>query len=840
MSLKKNRTVLMLLFFVFLGVKAQKSNKTMALKEIITAIQNQHHLVFNYTNDRIESIKIIAPNVHLSLAEKIEYLQKNTSLSFENIDNMFINIYDSKFNLCGYLYNSIDQKPIANALILTNTHVQTTTNLKGYFEITSSQAIEVFIQANGFFLKKILLSKSEKCLDIFLNPQIINLDEVRANSILTTGIYKKNDGSFRIKPQQLGLLPGLIEPDILQTMQQIPGIGSADESVANINIRGSTHDQNLFLWNGIKMYQTGHFFGLISAFNPNLPHTIAIYKNGSSAFFGESVSGVVAISTTPEHASQNSFSIGANLINLDGYFKKAISKNGFIEIAARKSITDFIDTPTYDSYSNKAFQNTIITDFSENQNQNVNYSSDKKFNFYDLTFKYFDKIGLKNQFCIDFIGIEDKLNVNQTAMIKNTSKKENDELIQKNYGGSFSFERVWNKNTKTKINLYSTFYNLLATKKINQTNQILFQKNSVLENGLNIENDYIISNKISFNHGYQLRQTIITNLDEVNSFNSQENKGVLNTHALVFEGKYKDTVSRIHLTTGLRCNYFETFHKFITEPRIQFNYGLSKSVSLEILGELKSQTTQQIIDLQKDYLGIEKRRWILSDLNTVPIQQSKQLSVNISFKKNDWLFSLENFYKEVNGITSQSQGFQNQLELLKITGSYKVLGTEILIQKRINHFSNWLTYTYNSNKYTFQDFEPSVFFNNFHIAHALSWAGVFEKNNFNIALGARWNSGRPETTPATGFIDASNPVINYNYPNNERQDPFFQVNISSTYKWQDAKHTQYKIGLSILNLLNTQNEISEYYRISNLTNAIEEVKTFALKRTPNISFRIVF
>lgn len=168
------------------------------------------------------------------------------------------------------------------------------------------------------------------------------------------------------------------------------------------------------------------------------------------------------------------------------------------------------------------------------------------------------------------------------------------------------------------------------------------------------------------------------------------------------------------------------------------------------------------------------------------------------------------------------------------------MGTEILIQKRINHFSNWLTYTYNSNKYTFQDFEPSVFFNNFHIAHALSWAGVFEKNNFNIALGARWNSGRPETTPATSFIDASNPVINYNYPNNERQDPFFQVNISSTYKWQNTAHTQFKIGLSILNLLNTQNEISEYYRISNLTNAIEEVKTFALKRTPNISFRIVF
>ena len=98
-----------------------------------------------------------------------------------------------------------------------------------------------------------------------------------------------------MKPKKLGILPGLIEADVLQVMQQIPGINSVNESVSSINARGGTHDQNLFLWNGIKMYQTGHFFGLISVFNPNLAHTISIIKSGSSAFYGESVSSVVDI-----------------------------------------------------------------------------------------------------------------------------------------------------------------------------------------------------------------------------------------------------------------------------------------------------------------------------------------------------------------------------------------------------------------------------------------------------------------------------------------------------------------------------------------------------------------
>ena len=57
---------------------------------------------------------------------------------------------------------------------------------------------------------------------------------------LTKGIAKKNDGSITIKPKQIGHLPGLTEPDVFKTLQQIPGVISVDESISNINIRGGT------------------------------------------------------------------------------------------------------------------------------------------------------------------------------------------------------------------------------------------------------------------------------------------------------------------------------------------------------------------------------------------------------------------------------------------------------------------------------------------------------------------------------------------------------------------------------------------------------------------------
>jgi hypothetical protein len=266
-------------------------------------------------------------------------------------------------------------------------------------------------------------------------------------------------------------------------------------------------------------------------------------------------------------------------------------------------------------------------------------------------------------------------------------------------------------------------------------------------------------------------------------------------------------------------------------------------LNLEFLGEFKSQNSLQVIDLQKDYFGIEKRRWILANNTTIPIQKSKQASISVSYKKKDWLFTLENFYKKVTGINSASQGFQNQLEFVKINGDYEVVGTEILVQKKINRFITWLSYTYNDNNYYFPNLEKPVFSNNFELDHVVTWAGIYEQDNLKIALGSKWYSGRPETTPSSTAINytvPSNPTIDYNSPNNKHLSNFFQFNFSTTYKWKSSKEIQYKLGFSILNVFNQHNEINEYYRINSLNNSIEDVKTFSLGRTPNLSFRVNF
>ncbi|WP_339920770.1 TonB-dependent receptor [uncultured Flavobacterium sp.] len=839
------------LFFCFvfaLSIKAQDRNKAIALKDILQTIEKQHHVYFNYIDNEIVFIKIVPPKKSLSLKKTINYLQKKTNLFFENIDNKSITIFSNTAidtrKICGFVLAKEDNSPLEKVNIKFENGVGTSTNKKGYFELKKDKSTDLLISCVGYTSKKISLNdfQNNNCSKIYLEVELLELNNIITNLYLTSGISKKNYGTFEIKPKRLGILPGLIEPDVLQTMLQIPGIYSTDESISNINVRGGTHDQNLFLWNGIKMYQTGHFFGLISAFNPNLAHTISITKNGSSAFFGEGVSSVVAISSNPNKLEKNSFSAGINMINADVYSKFNINKKGFLEIAVRKSITDLVKTPTYKEYNNKAFQNTNIIDFFNKQNST--YSSDEKFNFYDITAKFSQKIGQKDHLIVDFITINDQLKVFQTSKINNVVLSENNNLSQKNYGANLSWKRNWNAKNYSTINVYSSSYALNAEKNKIQDNLIVRQENKVLDTGLKLENSKIIGSKFTFNTGYQLNEIGTVNLDQVNKpIFYRRIKEVLRTHAVIAEGKFNDTLSKIYLSTGLRLNYIEQFNKYILEPRLHFNYTATKHLNLEVLGEFKSQYSYQVIDQQEDYFGIEKRRWIVANNTTIPIQRSKQASINLFYTQKNWLITFENFFKKINGINSSGQGFQNQLEFVKINGNYETLGSEILVQKKINHFISWLSYAYNYNNYNFPNSSSPIFPNNFKLEHIISWAGIYQKKNLKLAIGSKWYSGKPTTSLKSDVINYSdflNPKIDYNSPNNKILDDFFQVNFSATYKWKDSNDIQYKLGFSILNLFNRKNEINEFHNINAITNSIEDVKTFSIHRTPNLSFRMTY
>jgi len=335
-----------------------------------------------------------------------------------------------------------------------------------------------------------------------------------------------------------------------------------------------------------------------------------------------------------------------------------------------------------------------------------------------------------------------------------------------------------------------------------------------------------------------LISTTITDTEKINNpFFNDKDKESLSTHVLFSAIKYRSDNKQTRAEIGGRFNYFNKFNLLLAEPRVSFNQRFLDFFTLEVLGELKSQTTTQIIDFETDFLGIEKRRWQLADQQEIPILKSRQLSLGLRYYRNKWLFSAEAYTKKVNDITSQSQGFQNQYQYAQIIGDYTINGIDFLVNKRFENLSAWVSYSLTNNNYNFDNLSNNRFPNNVEIVNSLSVAASYSINDFKFSGGVNWRSGKP-FTPLTqdGF---ENNIFQYQEANSSNLKNYLRVDISANKEFSLNENLNGYIGVSIWNLLDRKNIINAYYERPD-NRDIELVEQEALGLTPNFVFRLKF
>jgi hypothetical protein len=664
------------------------------------------------------------------------------------------------------------------------------------------------------------------------------LDEIVVTNFLTRGISTKDNGTVNVNPQEFGILPGLIEPDVLQTIQALPGIQSVDERVSNLNVRGGTHDQNLILWDGIKMYQSGHFFGLISAFNPYLTESVLVSKNGTSARYGDGTSSIIDMRSSNTVEEAFSGGTGFNLINVDVYSKIPLNDKTSMMISARRSLTDLIVTPTYDQYFKRIFQDTDITNNPGNTGNSL--SKNERFYFYDATFKLLYDISKKDKLRFNVLNIYNTIDYEEQSRINDVDESLNSELTQRNFAAGIEYERTFNSKLSAKAQIYLSNYDLYATNYDIFNDQRLIQENEVYDAGLKLHFNYDSDDNLSWFGGYQFTEVGISNLEDVNNpVFRRYIKEVIRSHALFNEVRFNSNSGNTRVRIGLRSNYIEKFSELFVEPRLSFSQRFANYFRVEILGEIKSQTTSQIIDLQNDFLGVEKRRWILANDEDIPVLESKQISAGVHYNRNKFLISLEVYLKEVEGITTRSQGFQNQYQFVNAIGSYRISGLDFLVNQKFDNISAWLGYSYSKNHYTFDDLNAGKSFpNNADVTHALTLAGTYTYDNFKLALGVNWRSGKPFTEP-DDVTPLENNGINYKSPNSSTLEDYLRADLSITYDFKIGYTSDAVIGLSLWNVFNRSNIINTYYTIDD-SDMINRIENQSLGITPNVSFRVTF
>lgn len=819
-----------------------------SLISVLKSLESRYEVRFSFVPSELEDSTVAPPDSDLKIADVLNYLRDNTPFLFSRINERYISVASNESSkpYCGKIIDSSTGEPLeAATVIVAQDGFGTTTDGDGLFLIPKKyKDLSFRIQYLGYqTIESNVNTLSENCAHLELMPTFSRLNETLIRNFLVKGIDLNRNGSITISTRNFGLLPGQTENDVLQMAQTLPGVESINETISTINTRGGSNDENLITWEGIRMFQTGHFFGLISAFNPNLTQNVDIYKNGTPARYGESVSGVIDMASSDSIAGQLQGGAGINLIHANAFVEVPINPRMGVQISGRGAINGIIQTPVYNTYAQRIFQDTEVTNIANNQ-QSMEIDAQEDFGFYDLGFKFLWNPTDRDKVRTSFLTINNNLDFTETLI--GAPESQTSKLEQRSVAGGASWTRDWSSQFSTRTQWYGSYYLLEALNTDIFTTQVLFQENEVLELGLSLETDWTINGLFTLNSGYRFSELGISNTQDVNlpRFRDFE-KDVLRSHIVHGSLQYESNNKKTTITGGLRANYFDKFNETLVEPRLHVFQKLGFGFAAQLSGEIKSQTATQRIDFESDFLGVEKRRWVLATDDEIPIKKSRQISMGLVYNKNNWFVNLEGFYKKVAGITSKSQGFQNQFQFVNTVGEYEVQGIEFILNKKIDRFSGWITYSYNTNDYRFDAFIPTEFPNNIDVRHSAKVAATYTFGKLKISSGLNWRTGKPFTTPIAGspfVIQNTIPVIQFNPPNENRLPDYWRWDISAEYLWNLSNGLDAKINFALLNITDRENTLNIRYVLEEEdgTVSVNKIEELSLGFTPNFSFQVNF
>ncbi|WP_420571480.1 TonB-dependent receptor plug domain-containing protein [Kordia sp.] len=722
------------------------------------------------------------------------------------------------------------------------------TTLSENFKAITQQTQLVFqkITARTYVLK------SPKKKKKTLKERTIDLDKVIISNYLTTGFSKNVDGAIEAIPKDFQTLPGFVEPDVLQSVQLIPGIQSPDETSTGLNIRGGTPDQNLILWDGIKMYQYDHFFGMISSFNPYVIEDVKIYKNAAAARYGNHISGVIDIQSHSKIPKKTVVGLGANMIYVDAFVQQPIGEKVAVIASFRRSYSDAFETVTFDEFSEQIFQNTKITDNNETFSDVLSLTNNT-FYFIDFTAKIIAELSEKSQLSVSAILSKNELDF--VSKFNEINRRTDDDLLINNRGIGISWEHTWTKKLTTALNVTTTQYDFeyLGEELLsNLFDYETIKKNKVSEIGLHFQSEYQLNKKHRFIGGYELtlnkldytigRQSDVI-FDPDFLISSEDSKNTI--HAIFGEHQLK--LNDWTIFSGIRASYATTLQSFFFEPRIHVAKKLSDEFNASFSAERQYQFVSQITEFETQDFGLENQVWVSADDTTIPVLQSEQIGIGTTYQYDSWNVDVEAYYKKISNLTSLTRGFDVEDSAISI-GNSTIIGLDVLAKKRFYNFTSLVSYALTRNEFQFDNLNnTNLFPGNFDIRHYLSFVQSAKFGNLELSLGWRYRTSRPYTL-ATGLEgdNADTVTIQYGERNGERLNPYHRLDFSAKYELKPFKSKDLKasFGISLLNIYNQKNILNRNYRVIVNTQSAEfqlrTIDKISLGRTPNFMVRLEF
>ena len=205
------------------------------------------------------------------------------------------------FSVNGYVQDKESGEKLIGCYVFDSANKKgALTNAFGYFSISQSEGdCKILARYLGYVDQSINLNiNKDTTIIIKLNTsQPFKTDEVTVvGSNPDVKLLQTQMGQMTMTNKDVKALPVFLgEPDVIRSLQILPGIQAANERSTGISVRGGSIDQNLFLLDDAPVFQISHLMGFFSVFNNDAVKDIKIYKGDIPANYGGRLSSIVDI-----------------------------------------------------------------------------------------------------------------------------------------------------------------------------------------------------------------------------------------------------------------------------------------------------------------------------------------------------------------------------------------------------------------------------------------------------------------------------------------------------------------------------------------------------------------
>lgn len=731
----------------------------------------------------------------------------------------------------------------------------TVSNAYGYYTITLKQdSVRLRISYVGYRTQEfdIFLSSNQQ-LNVQLVPST-QLEEVVITAEKVQSVKSSQMSAIEVPVEQLKAVPVLFgESDILKALQLMPGVQSGSEGQSGMYVRGGGPDENLFLLDGVPLYNVSHAGGFFSAFNSDAVKNVTLYKGSFPAHFGGRLSSVLDITTNNGNDQTYHGNVSVGLISAKVALEGPIVKNKTtFSISARRTYADLLLQP---------FLPYILDQ--DAVGMSVGYY------FYDLNAKVTHKFSDRSRLYASYY-LGDDVMYAKVLVGENDLMQKNDYLkFGFNWGNQVGSLR-WNYvlNPKLFMNVsgsYTRYRNsvLFGTEehyKINDTTTMFDMQmdyNSLIQDlTARLDFDYMPNTNHSIKFGTQytyhmFRPEVLDyalsagddagsgGVDTIGTMSSPQ----INAHELMaFVEDDWSITDAVKLNFGLNLTGFgvrDTMY-FSPQPRVSGRILLSDDWSIK-MGYARM--TQYLHLLSNSSVSLPTDLWVPVTDNVKPMT-SNQIAAGVFYSWKSLVdFSIEGYYKKMDNLLEYKEGStffgsSETWEQKVSMGEGWSYGVEFLAQKSVGEWTGWVGYTWSKAERRFNK-PDQVWINNGEVfpakydrRHDLSIVVTYKPSKtFDCSLTWVYSTGNTSTlsfqqmqNPTGNSVIATdedgnpifdtdgNPVINeessdVNYMesrNNYRLPAYHRMDVSVNFHKQ-KKHGQRTWNISVYNLYNRQN-----------------------------------